>query len=228
MSAKLSKLFQDLKQSIVSIEGVKEKRMLGRRGLSPFSPPQVVDEKKISYGSGVIIHPKGHILTCHHVVDGMNMIRIKLGSEQQLYQGKVVLEYPEKDIAIVEIQAKERFKEVKFGSSKKATVGENVFAIGNPFGFDYTLTTGIISGKNRQISTEEHEYNFVLQTNTALNPGNSGGPLFNSKGRVIGINAVIIPNFQNMGFAIPTEEILPHIKKYTLSPPKKKSTKTGT
>lgn len=214
MSAKLTKLFQELKQSIVSIEGLKSGNRREARPFSPFGPSRQVEERKISYGSGVIIHPRGRVLTCHHVVDGMNLIRLKIGSDKTVYQGRVIFSNPAKDIAIVELQTNKRFKQIRFGSSKKATVGESVFAIGNPFGFDYTLTTGVISGKNRFIATEEHDYQAVLQTDTALNPGNSGGPLFNARGQVIGINAVIIPNFQNMGFSIPTEEILPDIKEF--------------
>lgn len=227
MSTRLAKMFEVLKQSIVSIEGMKDGKVREIRPFSPFRPSQQVKERKISYGSGVIIHPRGRVLTCHHVVDEMSLIRLKVGADQQLYQGKLIWAHPAKDIALLEIQSNKRFKEINFGSSKKVTVGESVFAIGNPFGFDYTLTTGIISGKNRSISTEEHEYSSVLQTDTALNPGNSGGPLFNAKGQVIGINAVIIPNFQNMGFSIPTEEILPEIKDF-LPPPRKNSKNRAT
>lgn len=210
MSTQLSKMYFALRQSVVSIEGVK--RTPFRFESFPFQLPPSIEEKKISYGSGVIIHPDGKILTCHHVVDKMNTIRVKVGTGKTLYHAKLIWALPEKDLAILKIKPKKRLKAISF--SKRAEIGESVFAIGNPFGFDYTLTTGVISGKNRNISTEEHEYNVVLQTDTALNPGNSGGPLFNSKGKVIGINAVIIPSFQNMGFSIPTEEFMPYIKRF--------------
>lgn len=207
-------MYHTLKNSIVSIEGIKEGQSRRQRGMVPFGIPYELEERKMSYGSGVVIHPYGYILTCSHVVESMNVIRIKIGKDETLYQGKLAWSKPEKDIAVVKIQPKKRLRAVSFGSSKKVTVGERVFAIGNPFGFDHTLTTGVISGKNRNIATEEHRYDVVLQTDTALNPGNSGGPLFNSKGKVIGINAVIIPSYQNMGFAIPTEEFLPYIKRF--------------
>ncbi|WP_202081013.1 S1C family serine protease [Caldalkalibacillus salinus] len=215
MSSKLPRLYQLLKKSVVSIEGVRGKtHTRGRRMFQPFGPPSHTEEKKMSYGSGVVVHPKGLILTCHHVVEQLDTVRIKLGTERSVYQGKVVWAEPTKDVAIVRIQPQKALRAVQFATSKSVTIGDKVFAIGNPFGFEYTLTTGVLSGKNRNISTEEHEYSVVLQTDTALNPGNSGGPLFNAQGKVIGINAVIIPSFQNMGFAIPTDEFLPLIKKY--------------
>lgn len=214
MSHSLSRMYHHLKNSIVSIEGVKSKQIKQSSPYSLFNSPYEKEEKKMSFGSGVIIHPKGYILTCHHVVNGMNMIRIKLGRDKNLFQGKIIWAKEDKDIAIVQISPKKKLFPIKFSSSKNSIVGERVFAIGNPFGFDHTLTSGVLSGKNRNISTEDHNYKVVLQTDTALNPGNSGGPLFNSKGKVIGINAVIIPSYQNMGFAIPTEEFHPHIKAF--------------
>jgi serine protease Do len=214
MSRTLSRMYHHLKNSIVSIEGVKSNKTKQNPHYSPFMTPFEKEEKKISFGSGVIIHPQGYILTCHHVVNGMNMIRIKLGKDKNLFQGKVIWAREDKDIAVVQISPKRNLPTIQFSSSKNSIVGERVFAIGNPFGFDHTLTSGVLSGKNRNISTEDHNYKVVLQTDTALNPGNSGGPLFNSKGKVIGINAVIIPTYQNMGFAIPTEEFLPYIKRF--------------
>jgi serine protease Do len=215
MSVSLSRMYHRLKNSIVSIEGMKQKRRRPREGFSPFMPPPYEkEENKMGYGSGVIIHQQGYILTCYHVVQGMNVIKVKLGKNKDLYQGKLIWAKADKDIAIVQISPKKKLPAAAFGSSKQTVVGEKVFAIGNPFGFEHTLTSGVLSGKNRNVTTEDHDYNVVLQTDTALNPGNSGGPLFNSRGKIIGINAVIIPSFQNMGFAIPTEEFLPHVKRF--------------
>jgi serine protease Do len=213
MSVSLSRMYHRLKHSIVSIEGMKQSRTRQREPFSPFMLPYGTEEKKMSYGSGVVIHPQGYILTCHHVVQGMTVIKVKLGKNKELYQGKLIWAKADKDIAVVQISPKKELTAVRFGSSKRTVIGEKVFAIGNPFGFDHTLTSGVLSGKNRNVATEDRDYKVVLQTDTALNPGNSGGPLFNSKGKVIGINAVIIPSFQNMGFAIPTEEFLPYIKR---------------
>lgn len=201
-----------MKNSIVSIEGGKEQRV---KFISPFAPPpKMIDDKRMSYGSGMVIHPSGLILTCYHVVEDMGDIRIKLANGKSVLSGKIVWKQPEKDIALIEVKANKKLKHVDFASSKNVRIGESVFAIGNPFGFDYTLTTGVVSGKNRKISTDDQEYGTVLQTDTPLNPGNSGGPLFNQRGKVIGMNAVIIPSYQNMGFAIPSDEFLPAIKKF--------------
>lgn len=214
MSASLISLFQRLKQCIVSIEGIKN---IVRESQPTFRfqrIPVETEEKKITYGSGMIIHPDGYILTCHHVVKDMSTIRLKLGKNKSVYQGKVIGAEPSKDLAIVKISPNRKLPTVQFALSSRTPIGEAVFAIGNPFGFDYTLTRGVLSGKNRTLFTENNEYKHVLQTDAALNPGNSGGPLFNSKGKVIGMNAIIIPSYQNMGFAIPVEDFLPLIKRY--------------
>jgi serine protease Do len=214
MTLKLTSLYKRLKGRIVSIEGIKKKKIKRNDIFLPFPLGEDYEEKKMSFGSGMIIHPDGYILTCNHVVNGMSLIKVKIGKDKNLYQGKLVWSNPEKDIAIVKIISQKKFPIIQFASSKEVPIGEKVFAIGNPFGFDHTLTIGVLGGKNRNLSSENHEYDKLLQTDAALNPGNSGGPLFNSKGKVIGMNAIIISSYQNMGFAIPSDEFLKDIRRF--------------
>ncbi|MDQ0340305.1 S1-C subfamily serine protease [Caldalkalibacillus uzonensis] len=212
MSSRIADLYRKLKHRIVSIEGMKAGPEREDLLLSPYFFFPEREERKVSYGSGMIIHPKGYILTCYHVVAGIRAAKVKWGKRPELYQAKLVWAQQDKDVAVLKINPSKKLPTVTF--CKDAHVGERVFAIGNPFGFEHTLTMGILSGKERTVSTANNEYEGMLQTDATLNPGNSGGPLFNTKGQVIGMNAIIIQSHQSMGFAIPTRTFLPLIQKY--------------
>ncbi|MDQ7823837.1 MAG: trypsin-like peptidase domain-containing protein [Candidatus Eremiobacteraeota bacterium] len=152
-------------------------------------------------GSGVIISSDGYILTNDHVVRGADEILVTLSNKQQ---HKAVLKGADRvsDIAILKIEAKS-LPVAKLGDSDRAEVGEWVIAVGNPYGYDHTVTAGVISGRGRNLSDGSKEYQDLLQTDAAINPGNSGGPLVNLDGEVIGINTAIMPFAQGIGFAIP-------------------------
>ena len=214
MASKLIRLYQKWKNSVVSIEGIKRKKNRRAEVFSPFHFYGEPEEKKISFGSGMIISRDGYILTCNHVVHEMTNIRVKIGNEKSVYQAKLIWANPKKDVAIIQIATKKELQAVKFSSSLDTPIGDQVFAIGNPFGFEHTLTSGVLGGRKRSLETEKLDYPVLIQTDAALNPGNSGGPLFNSKGRVIGMNAIIIPNYQNMGFSIPVEQFYHDIKRF--------------
>jgi S1-C subfamily serine protease len=219
-------MYRRLKRTVVSIEGMRKREtepLLDKREapvpfpfFSPLKKPNedTQEEKRISYGSGMIINPHGYILTCEHVVRDLETINVKIGVENKLFQAKLIKAVPNHDIAVIKITPQKQQPYVRFSSTKASKIGEKVWAIGNPFGFEQTLTVGVLSGRNRMIETQRNEYSQLLQTDAALNPGNSGGPLFNTKGKVIGMNAIILPNQQSMGFAIPTETILPLIRPY--------------
>jgi S1-C subfamily serine protease len=159
-------------------------------------------------GSGVIIDTEGHVLTNYHVVKGADQLRITLSDGTEL-EGKVTGTDPENDLAVVKFDPKGRVViPVTFGSSANLKVGQKVLAIGNPFGLDRTLTTGIISALNRPLENSEENsvIRSTIQTDAAINPGNSGGPLLNSRGELIGINSAIYsPSGASagVGFAIP-------------------------
>ncbi len=159
-------------------------------------------------GSGIIIDTEGHVLTNYHVVKGADQLRITLSDGTEL-EGKVTGTDPENDLAVVKFDPKGRVVvPVTFGSSSNLKVGQKVLAIGNPFGLDRTLTTGIISALGRPLqNTEENTViRSAIQTDAAINPGNSGGPLLNARGELIGINAAIYStsgSSAGVGFAIP-------------------------
>jgi len=162
-------------------------------------------------GTGFVWDERGHIVTNFHVVQEANGARVTL-ADQSSFRAHLVGVFPDRDIAVLKIDApKEKTPPLAIGSSKDLVVGQKVFAIGNPFGLDQTLTTGIVSALNREIdSVTQRTIRGVVQTDAAINPGNSGGPLLDSAGRVIGVNAAIYsPSGASagIGFAIPIDEV---------------------
>jgi len=165
---------------------------------------QPTERKASSLGSGFIINKNGTIITNNHVINNAEDIVVKVGDKE--YEAKVLGTDPYSDLAILKIETKEKLTPVKFGNSDKARVGDWVVAIGNPFGLGGTVTSGIISARNRDINLTR--YDDFIQTDASINQGNSGGPLFNLEGDVIGINTAIIAPGQSgsigIGFAIPS------------------------
>jgi len=174
-------------------------RFLGEDGLGKFK-----DKDSASLGSGFIISDDGYILTNHHVIAGADEVKVRLASREE-YLAEIIGSDKNSDVALLKIDAK-NLPVLKFGDSNKLKVGEWVLAIGSPFGFDQTVTAGIVSAKGRSLPNEN--YVPFIQTDVAINPGNSGGPLFNLKGEVIGINSQIYSRtggFMGLSFAIPIE-----------------------
>src|ERR671918_1430801 len=171
-------------------------------------------QRQRSLGSGFIIDSDGSILTNNHVVENAQKIVVKLSDEQE-YEAKVVGRDPKTDIAVIKINTKTGLTAVNFGDSDRLEVGEWVMAIGNPFGLDSTVTSGIVSAKDRQIGAGPYDH--FIQTDASINPGNSGGPLINLRGEVVGINTAIFSRTGGnlgIGFAIPIDlakEILPEL-----------------
>ncbi len=158
-------------------------------------------------GSGSIIDTKGHILTNHHVVANAQKLEVTLADGSK-WPAKLIGSDPDNDLAVIKIDApKEKLKVISMGDSKSLRIGQKVLAIGNPFGLQRTLTTGIISSLGRTIRSEVGTLiEDVIQTDAAINPGNSGGPLLNSEGEIVGINSAIISptgGSVGIGFAIP-------------------------
>ncbi len=161
------------------------------------------ERKASSLGSGFIIKENGIVITNNHVIANAEDILIRVGDKE--YKAEVIGADPYMDLAVLKMKTKDKFKPVSFGDSSKARVGDWVVAIGNPFGLGGTVTSGIISARNRQIGLTRYED--FIQTDASINQGNSGGPLFNLKGEVIGVNTAIIAPGQSgsigIGFAIP-------------------------
>ena len=161
------------------------------------------ERKASSLGSGFIIKEEGIVITNNHVIANAEDILIRVGDKE--YNAEVIGADPYMDLAVLKMKTKDKFKPVSFGDSNKARVGDWVVAIGNPFGLGGTVTSGIISARNRQIGLTRYED--FIQTDASINQGNSGGPLFNLKGEVVGVNTAIIAPGQSgsigIGFAIP-------------------------
>ena len=162
-------------------------------------------------GSGFVWDVDGHIVTNYHVVRGAAAARVTL-SDHSTHDARQVWAYPDQDIAVIWIQVpKNKLHPVQVGTSHDLKVGQIVYALGDPFGLDQTMTTGIVSALGRQIeSANNRVIHGAIQTSAAINPGNSGGPLLDSAGRLIGMNtAILSPSgaFAGIGFAIPVDEI---------------------
>ena len=208
-------LAEKLMPSVVNISTTQTVRTTSNQFPFQFPPGSPFEEmfkdfqapterKASSLGSGFIIKENGMVITNNHVIAGADDILIKVNSKE--YKAEVIGADPYMDIAVLKMETKDKFKPVQFGNSDVARVGDWVVAIGNPFGLGGTVTSGIISARNRDIGMTR--YDDFIQTDASINQGNSGGPLFNLKGEVVGINTAIIAPGQSgsigIGFAIPS------------------------
>ncbi len=162
-------------------------------------------------GTGFMWDDQGHIVTNYHVIEGSERFYVSL-SDQSSYEAKLVGVEPSKDLAVLKINDRSvQFKSLPVGRSNNLKVGQSVYAIGNPFGFDQTLTSGVISALGREITAKNGRKIYdVIQTDAAINPGNSGGPLLNSSGELIGVNtAIYSPSgaYSGIGFSIPVDVV---------------------
>ena len=205
-------VFEQASRSVVFIANTAIRR--GPWSLNLFEVPQ-------GSGSGFIWNTQGHIVTNFHVIYGADAITVTL-SDRTEHRARVVGLDPDHDLAVLQIKAPpEALVPIPVGSSRDLRVGQKVLAIGNPFGLDHTLTTGIVSAVGRTIkSMTNRTIDGVIQTDAAINPGNSGGPLLESSGRLIGVNTQIIsPSgaYAGIGFAVPVDTVnrlVPELIKY--------------
>ena len=160
-----------------------------------------------SLGSGVLISPKGYIVTNAHVVQQANEIIVTLLDESQ-YKAELVGADPASDLAVIKMEAAKPFQAIRLGTSSDLMIGETVVAVGNPFGYQHTVTTGVVSALDRTLEPAPNlKYEGLIQTDAPINPGNSGGPLLNIRGELIGINTAIQAGAQGLGFAIPVDKV---------------------
>ena len=158
---------------------------------------------RTSLGSGVIVRSDGYVLTNAHVIARGQNIKVVLADEREL-DARVVGVDADADIAVLKVESG-TLPHLEFGNSEDLMIGETVIAIGNPFGFSHTVTTGVISAVRRSLKSEGRTFLDFIQTDASINPGNSGGPLLNIRGELIGINTAIYGGAQNIGFAIPAK-----------------------
>lgn len=198
----LVRAVQNARPSIVNIHG--EKIVSGESG-----PLAAGDRRRVNgMGTGVIIDERGYIITNHHVVDGVRRILVTR-HDGQTQVAVLVSHDPKTDLAIIKIDAENPLPVVSIGTSADLMPGETVVAIGNAFGYEHTVTEGIISALHRSVQVSDTQsYEDLIQTSAAINPGNSGGPLLNIDGEMIGINVAVRAGAQGIGFAIPIDKVL--------------------
>ncbi|WP_243041088.1 DegQ family serine endoprotease [Dyella sedimenti] len=176
--------------------------------------PSPEEQQHTSLGSGFIISGDGYILTNNHVVDGADTVTVRLQDRRTL-AAKVVGSDPQYDIALLKVDAKGGLPAVSIGDSRALKPGQWVLAIGSPFGFDYTVTQGIVSAVGRNLGNQDQPYTSFIQTDVPINRGNSGGPLFDLQGRVVGVNSQIYSNtggYQGVAFSIPIDVAMSVVK----------------
>ena len=195
-------VFEEVSPSVVYITSIEVRRSLF--SLNVYEIPQ-------GTGSGFVWDKEGRIVTNYHVIGDASRIEVTLG-DGTVFKGIMVGAAPDKDIAVLQIAAPpEKLKPIPLGNSESLLVGQKVFAIGNPFGLDHTITSGIVSALDREITAVTgRSIQGVIQTDAAINPGNSGGPLLDSAGRLIGVNtAIYSPSGASagIGFAVPVDAV---------------------
>ncbi len=229
MNRALSELTDAVVPSVVSIDtttNVNVSRVVTTDPFGFFGYRQDQSYQAPGLGSGVLVTEQGHVVTNHHVVAGVDEIRITLHDGSQ-YEAEWVGSDPNVDVAVLQLKAPEGgqlppLRPLSFGDSDSVRVGEMVLAVGNPFGLSETVTQGIISAKQRELSDGANEY---FQVDAVINPGNSGGPLVNMRGEVIGINVAIFAGqqdvrvWQGIGLAIPANEVKDVFEAIALSRP---------
>jgi serine protease Do len=159
-------------------------------------------------GTGIIVDPRGYIVTNQHVVDDTTSIKVRL-SDGSSFTARVIARDRDTDLALIKIESMKPLPVVKIGTSSDLMVGEDVIAVGNAFGYEHTVTKGVVSALNRDVSlNKEMSYKSLIQTDASINPGNSGGPLLNIDGDLVGVNVAIRAGAQGIGFAIPVDHMI--------------------
>ncbi len=159
-------------------------------------------------GTGIIIDERGYIITNFHVVDGVNKIEVTMPDESS-YVAQLISTDPKNDLAIVKIDAQKKLSVITIGTSSDLMVGETVIALGNAYGYEHTVTRGIVSALHRNVQISDTQtYDDLIQTDASINPGNSGGPLLNIDGEMIGINVAVRAGAQGIGFTIPIDKAM--------------------
>jgi serine protease Do len=189
--------------SVVNIRG--EKTVANQ--VSQFADSDV-GRRVNGMGTGVVIDPRGYIVTNHHVVEGVREIQVTLATGDQ-HTAQLVAHDTETDLAIIKINTDETLEVITTGTSNDLMPGEPVIAVGNAYGYEHTVTRGIISALHRAVQVSDAQfYEDLIQTDASINPGNSGGPLLNIDGEMIGINVAVRAGAQGIGFAIPVDKAL--------------------
>lgn len=181
----------------------------------PFGNEGFPRRQRPGEGSGVIVDANGYIITNHHVIENADRIRVRVfdnGADEELHDAKLIGSDPETDLAVIKIDIDKPLSAIPIGNSDAVQVGDWAIAVGSPFGYEETVTVGIISAKAREVdSSQQGQFKRFLQTDAAINPGNSGGPLLNIRGELIGVNTAIVSRSggsEGLGFAMPSKVVV--------------------
>jgi len=202
----LVELVERVKGAVVNIHS--ERTVQGGSGSEELFALAPSQSRVNGMGTGIIIDPRGYIITNQHVVEDVNVIRVRLADGGN-YTARVVARDGEQDLALLKIDASKPLSVMPVGTASDLMVGESVVAIGNAYGYEHTVTRGIVSAIKRDVTlNKDVAYKSLIQTDASINPGNSGGPLININGDLIGVNVAIRAGAQGIGFAIPVDTML--------------------
>jgi serine protease Do len=221
------KVYERTHKSVVNVSG---EQTISRRAWPGFDQfdmwgPRFEQQVPV-LGSGFVVHEDGFIVTNAHVVEGVKRIKVVF-SDGREFQAEIVSVDTDKDLAVLSIKAGEKLPFVELGRSNDLMIGETVIAIGNPYGYSNTVTSGVVSAVGRDIQvTEGYWLRGLIQTDAPINPGNSGGPLLNVNGQLIGITTAIRAEAQNIGFAIPVDMLVDNLS-HMLMPEKLRRVRLG-
>ena len=201
----LVEIVEKVKAAVVNIHS---ERTVTPTGDDPFRPNPLQAQRVNGMGTGIVLDPRGYVVTNFHVVDDVQALRVRLVDGKQI-PARVVATDKKADLALIKIDPPAPLPTVPLGTAADLLDAEQVIAIGNAFGYEHTVSTGIVSYKSRDVTlNKEISYTGLIQTTAAINPGNSGGPLFNKKGELIGVNVAIRAGAQNIAFAIPVDTMI--------------------
>jgi serine protease Do len=202
-----SAVVKAVQRAQASVVNISSERKAGSTSRWPFTSEESQRPRVNGMGSGVIIDARGFILTNHHVVDKVQTIDVHL-SDGTNYLARVIQSDKDTDLALIKIEAGRPLAAVPMGASSDLMIGETVITIGNAFGYENTVSVGIVSALKRNVTlSDEQVYRNLIQTDACINPGNSGGPLINIEGELVGINVATRSGAQGIGFALPIDEV---------------------
>jgi serine protease Do len=226
----VTKVYRDTNKAVVNIAGERPRSTSRGRGYQwpnmsePWGPRF---QKQVAVlGSGVVVHEDGYVITNAHLIQGVEKIKVVF-SDGREFPARIISADETKDLAVLTISTNEKLPFIHFGRSYDLMIGETVIAIGNPYGFSNTVTSGIVSAVGRDIQVVEGIWlRGLIQTDAPINPGNSGGPLLNVNGDLIGVNTAIRADAQNIGFAIPVDTLADNLSQM-LMPEKLRRVRLG-